>query len=57
MKDKAILVIDDVIKEFKEKYEYALKQKYIHKPMSYALYQTWKKIDKTEKKNESNTNT
>lgn len=38
------------IELFKEKYEKAKKLDYVQKPISYALYQTWKIIDKKERK-------
>lgn len=38
------------IELFKEEYERAKKLDYVQKPISYALYQTWKIIDKKERK-------
>jgi hypothetical protein len=38
------------IELFKVEYEKAKKLDYVQKPISYALYQTWKKVDKKERK-------
>ena len=35
-----------------EKYVEGLANQWIHKPMAWALYETWKAIDKTEKERE-----
>lgn len=32
-----------------ERYQYAISQPWVIKPMSYALYHTWKAIDNIEK--------
>ena len=38
-----------VIKRFLENYEKAKNKKLINKPISYALYQTWRWVDTYEK--------
>ena len=35
-----------------EKYVEGLANQWIHKPMAWALYETWRAIDKTEKERE-----
>lgn len=37
--------LDEVIELLKKEYEYAKKQKWISKPLAYALYQVWKVAD------------
>lgn len=50
---------DFAVKLLEKNYETALSLKWVHKPMAYALYQTWKEFDINEsdrsKKNESKT--
>lgn len=41
--------IEPVIKLLKKNYERALSIQWVHKPLSWALYQTWKAIDGMEK--------
>ena len=43
-------VIDfaDVVLIFREQYEKAKEQAYVRKPLAFALYQTWKIVDKKE---------
>lgn len=41
--------IKDVIYMLRGAYEIAKTQKWIHKPMSYALYEVWKIVDALEK--------
>lgn len=43
------MTLDRVIAELKKQYEYALKKPFIRRPLSYALYQTWKWVDKRER--------
>lgn len=38
-----------VVKRFLETYEKAKKNEFVNKPISYALYQTWKLADTYEK--------
>ena len=45
--EKEINIID-VIKLFCEEYDYAVKSKYVVKPISLALYRTWKAINEIE---------
>lgn len=42
--------IDEAIEMLKAEYEKAEKQKHIHKPVAYALYQTWKEADRKRRK-------
>lgn len=44
------MTIDEVLAMVKERYLYAIKQKWIFKPLAWALYQTWKEIDRAERK-------
>ena len=39
--------LDRAITELKKEYEQALRDNYIQKPLAYALYQVWKKVDRT----------
>ena len=48
-KKKLDLDLDHVIEQFKLHYEAALVNGYVHKPLSWALYQTWKWCDAKEK--------
>lgn len=41
---------------FLQYYHKAAKSDYIHKPVAWALYQTWKEIDKNEKPKEREQN-
>lgn len=41
--------IDQVISIYKSELDKAMRAKYVIYPFSYALYQTWKYIDKIEK--------
>lgn len=43
------MTIRDVIKRLHERYEMGQKRDYVLKPLSWALYQTWKDIDAIEK--------
>lgn len=43
------LKLEYAIKRLKKEYEKALKLKFIHKPLAYAIYQTWKYYDVYEK--------
>lgn len=38
--------LEEAIEMLKTEYEKAMKQKYIRKPLAYALYQVWQKADK-----------
>lgn len=40
---------ETAIRKFNEFYDKALKSDYVEKPISWALYQTWKLFDKKEK--------
>ena len=39
---------ETAIRKFNEFYDKALKSDYVEKPISWALYQTWKWFDKVE---------
>lgn len=46
---------DKYVKKLKTEYETALKSSYVNKPMSWALYRTWRDCDSVEKwRNEEN---
>lgn len=40
------MTLEDAIEMLKTEYEKAKNQKYIIKPLAYALYQVWKKADR-----------
>lgn len=44
------MTLEKAIEILKSEYEKAKKQKYIIKPLAYALYQVWKVVDKKEGK-------
>lgn len=43
------LTMGTVLDMLIDKYTYALKHDLIHKPMAWALYETWKYVDEKEK--------
>lgn len=43
------LTIELAIRKVTEEYFYAVKRQYVQKPLSWALYQTWKYFDEREK--------
>ena len=45
----AKMTAETAIRKFNEFYDKALKSDYVEKPISWALYQTWKWFDKNEK--------
>ena len=46
-------LLEKAIESIRTEYAEAKKRDYIHKPLSYAIYQTWKMVDKIEReKNE-----
>lgn len=49
MSKNSNLTIYDAISVLKRIYESAVKREYIHKPISYALYECWREFDKREK--------
>ena len=46
--------LEKVIRVLTEHYEHAKENPVIHKPMAWALYQTWKQVDVLEKPKEDN---
>ena len=38
--------LEEAIELLKKEYEWAKKQKWISKPLAYALYQVWKEVDR-----------
>lgn len=48
MTSKEIKRYDRAVKILLQTYVDALDKKHIRKPLAYALYQTWKQIDKSE---------
>lgn len=44
------LIIETVVDDLVEQYEAAQTYEFIGNPLSYALYQVWKKYDKRENK-------
>jgi len=40
------MTFQKVIKLLELEYERALRLEFVRKPLAYALYQTWKKVDK-----------
>lgn len=49
MAKSKVTPLGEVIVELISAYEIAKDSEYVMKPLSYALYQTWRKWDKTEK--------
>lgn len=43
------MTLGKVVDYFLKEYNKALKNSYVRKPISYALYHTWKMIDEKEK--------
>ena len=43
-------LLEKAIKSIRTEYSEAKKRDYIHKPLSYAIYQTWKIVDEIERK-------
>lgn len=43
------ITLETVIKMLQEEYEFAKKQAWIKKPLSYALYEIWKRVDEKER--------
>ena len=39
------MTLEKVIELLKEEYEEAKKEPFVQKPLAYALYHTWKKVD------------
>lgn len=50
---KVVITLGKVLDKFMEKYAYALKWGYVRKPISWALYQTWKWVDENEKERQT----
>ena len=48
MTDKQAKELQKVISELTKEYAKALENKYIFKPMAFALYHVWKKCDEKE---------
>ena len=44
------MTLDDVIEMLKKEYERAKGLEYVFDPLAFALYSTWKKVDKRRKK-------
>ncbi len=44
------ILLEKAIKSIRTEYAEAKKRDYIHKPLSYAIYQTWKMVDEIERK-------
>lgn len=42
------MTLEKVIKMLEEEYEFAKKQEWIKKPLAYALYEVWKRVDAKE---------
>ena len=40
-----MITIEKAIKMLEEEYEFAKKQGWIKKPLAYALYEVWKRVD------------
>lgn len=38
--------LEQAIKILKEKYEYACRQSWVHDPVAWALYETWREVDR-----------
>lgn len=49
MTDKQTITLDAVIRILKTEYAHAESASFVRKPMSYALHQVWKYIDRKEK--------
>ena len=45
------LKLEHAIKRFEKEYKKALENKWVIRPVAYALYQTWKYYDEKERKN------
>lgn len=43
-----VSILGEAISVLIEKYQFAVDQPWIQKPMSYALYHTWKEFDRIE---------
>ena len=43
---KCEMDLDQAITELKKEYQQALRNKTVQKPLAYALYQVWKKVDR-----------
>lgn len=50
------MTLEQAIEKLKEEYEKALKSEYIHSPLAYALYKTWRYVDNREKKKKRKVN-
>jgi hypothetical protein len=50
------MTLAKAVKLLESKYEQAKNMEYVHKPLAWALYQTWKEVDsaKDEKRREYN---
>ena len=46
------MTLEKVIEEIGRMYAKALTLEYVQKPLSWALYQVWKMVDRREKENE-----
>lgn len=46
MSKKKEWTLDDAIELLKQKYEYALRQKWINSPLCWALFHTWSEVDR-----------
>ena len=44
------MTLQEVIKMLEDEYERARKLEYVIDPLAFALYATWKKVDKRRKK-------
>lgn len=44
--------LEKAIEILRAEYERAVKLEWVHNPIAYALYQTWKKADERSKKDE-----
>lgn len=40
------MTLEQVVELLQKEYERAKKMKYVQKPLAWALYHTWKKVDK-----------
>ena len=44
--EKKKYTLDDAVELLKQKYEYALRQKWINSPLCWALFHTWSEVDR-----------
>ena len=44
------MTLEEAIEILKAEYERAVKLEWVHNPVAYALYQTWKKADARKRK-------